>query len=104
MTTVVHPGYVRAAELLPLPRRERVRPDQAEGRECVWCDQPPTIDLGPRISAHEGGLHRWRPGACRACAGREAARVLNIHVTNCQRCRAGGCSDARALHQLATGP
>ncbi|MFE4051253.1 hypothetical protein [Streptomyces sp. YIM B13518] len=103
--TTMHPGYVRAPEMLPVPRPDRIRPEQADGHMCVWCDQEPTVDLGPRLSTHTGALHRWRPRACRPCAVREAGRVLTIHTDRCGRCRQrGDCPDARALHRLATAP
>ncbi|MER7738907.1 hypothetical protein ABTX34_11370 [Streptomyces sp. NPDC096538] len=100
--TVVHPGFVCAPELLPVPRPDRVHPEQAAGRACVWCGKEPTIDLGTRLSTHTGAVQSWAPRACQPCAAREAARVLAIHVTNCHRCRGrDGCPDARALRQLA---
>jgi hypothetical protein len=98
----MHPGFIRAPELLPVPRPDRVRSEQAAGTVCVWCDQPPTVDLGPRLSTGDGALHRWHPRACLDCTGREAARVYGVHVTTCGRCRQqGDCPDARALHRLS---
>ncbi len=101
--TTVHPGYVRAPELLPVPRPDRIHPEQAAGRACVWCTAEPTIGLGTRMTTRLGKVDTWAPRACDGCAARQAARVLTIHVKNCYRCRErDGCLDARALRQLAT--
>ncbi|MBL3666372.1 hypothetical protein JL475_10285 [Streptomyces sp. M2CJ-2] len=99
-------AFVRAAELLPVPRPDRVRPQQADGITCVWCGEAPTVNLGPRLStstgATPGPLHRWHPRACAPCAEREAGQVLSIHTERCARCLdRDHCPDARALHQLA---
>jgi hypothetical protein len=101
--TAVHPDFVRAPELLPVPRPDRIRPEQAAGRLCVWCgESEPTVGLGSRLTTRLGAVDTWAPRACQPCAAREAARVLAIHVTNCYRCCVrDGCADARALRQLA---
>lgn len=101
--TAVHPDFVRASEMLPVPRPDRIRPEQADGSACVWCGQPPAVDLGSRLSTHTGALHRWNPRACQACAAEQAGRVLGIHTGQCARCRQRDrCPDARALRDLAT--
>jgi hypothetical protein len=101
--TTVHPDFVRAPELLPVPRPDRIRPEQAAGRLCVWCgESEPTVGLGSRLTTRLGAVDTWAPRACQPCAASEAARVLAIHVTNCYRCCVrDGCADARALRQLA---
>jgi len=101
----MHPDHLQAGELLAVPRPDRVRPEQADGTMCVWCDQPPTVDLGVRLSTssghHPGGLRRWHPRACQSCAGRYAADVLASHTTRCHACRRQHCPDARALYELS---
>jgi hypothetical protein len=101
--TVVHPDFVRAVELLPVPRPDRIHPEQAAGRACVWCGEgEPSVSLGARLTTRLGAVNSWAPRSCEACAVREAARVLAIHVTNCYRCCVrDGCADARALRRLA---
>ena len=101
----MHPDYIQAGELLAVPRPDRVRPEQAAGTMCVWCDQPPTVDLGVRLSTssgqHPGRLRRWHPHACQACAAQHAADVYATHITRCHACRPVYCQDARALHDLS---
>ncbi|MCI3153242.1 hypothetical protein ELQ39_16030 [Streptomyces sp. GB4-14] len=93
---------MRAPELLPVPRPDRIHPEQAAGRTCVWCTAEPTISLGTRMTTRLGTVVSWAPRACHPCAAREAARVLAIHIRSCYRCCVrDGCPDARALRQLA---
>ncbi|MFF5801580.1 hypothetical protein [Streptomyces albogriseolus] len=100
--TAVHPGYVRAPELLPVPRPDHIHPEQAAGRACVWCAAEPTIGLGTRMTTRLGAVVSWAPRSCQPCAAREAARVLAIHARSCYRCCVHDrCPDARALRQLA---
>lgn len=102
--TTVHPDFVRAPELLPVPRPDRVHPEQAAGRACVWCAAEPTVPLGTRLTTRLGTVASWAPRACDSCASREAARVLTIHVKNCHLCRSRDrCPDARAFRELAAG-
>jgi hypothetical protein len=98
----MHPGFVRAVELLPVPRPDHIHPDQAAGSACVWCGKEPTVGLGSRLTTRLGTVNAWAPRACQPCAASEAARVLAIHVTSCYRCCCRDrCADARALRQLA---
>jgi hypothetical protein len=100
----MHPGYIRAPELLPVPRPDRIRPEQEAGTRCVWCRRTRElpVDLGPRLSTHTGAVRRWRPRACQPCAAREAARVFTIHTDKCARCvHRDWCPDARALYDLS---
>lgn len=96
-----------AAEMLPMPKAADLAPAQMDGTVCVWCARTPDgggIVLGPRISAIAGALQRWFPRACRACAGREAARVYQLHIKTCARCsHQDYCPDSQALHELALG-
>lgn len=97
----MHPDFVNAAEMLALPRTSGLAEERLKGRRCVWCGGASTVDLGPRVSTLNGGLHPWRPKSCTACARREARRTFNIHVQNCARCcRTRYCPDASALHAL----
>ena len=103
--TRMHPGFVRAPELLPVPRPDPIHPEQVAGRACVWCAGEPTIPLGTRLTARLGRVGSWAPTACQDCAALEAGRVHAIHVRSCYRCRAGdSCPDARALRHLAAAP
>ena len=102
----MNPAFVSAPELLPVPRPDRIQPEQEAGTMCVWCRRTRAlpVDLGPRLSTHTGAVRRWRPRACQTCAAREAARVLTIHIDRCGRCTPRAryyCEDARALHTLA---
>lgn len=98
----MHPRFVRAPELLPVPRPDQIHPEQTAGRACVWCEAEPTIDLGTRMTTRLGAVVSWAPRACQPCAAREAARVLSIHVRSCYRCCVHDrCPDARALRKLA---
>ncbi|MDQ1037288.1 hypothetical protein QFZ75_003704 [Streptomyces sp. V3I8] len=101
----MHPGFVDAAGMLPVPKIHTRREDQREGRACVWCGhrQATLAPLGPRLSADHGLLTRWTPQACSVCIHLHANRVLQIHVGICQECtRMTYCPDARALHALAS--
>lgn len=100
----MHPDFVRAPELLPVPRPDRIHPEQAAGRACVWCAHEATISLGTRLTTRLGSVDTWAPRACHGCAAREAGRVLAIHIANCYRCRSRDrCLDAQALRRLAAG-
>jgi hypothetical protein len=100
----MHPGFVNATEMLPVPRAAGLTRDQVEGKVCVWCGGSPDdhIDLGPRISVVRGKLQRWFPRACQACTGRNAIRVYRLHIGTCARCsHRDYCPDSAALHALA---
>lgn len=98
----MHVGFVTAAEMLPVPKPSCLTAMQVDGTVCVWCPRPAAVDLGSRLSTGTAGLQRWRPGACRLCAGLEARRVFSIHSKTCVHCVHGDyCPDGRALHELA---
>lgn len=102
----MHPGFLDAAVMLPVPLIHSRREDQRAGKACVWCGhrRAALMPLGPRVSADHGLLTRWEPKACAACMHLQANRVLRIHVRVCARCpRLGYCEDAGALHALASG-
>ncbi|MEU9173043.1 hypothetical protein AB0D34_35620 [Streptomyces sp. NPDC048420] len=102
MSAPVHPGFVDAHQMLAVPRISTRTEAQTEGRRCVWCSGPASVDLGPRLSARDGILERWEPRACLSCTRREAGRVYDVHVGACARCApALYCPDARALHSLS---
>lgn len=95
--------FVSAGAMLPVPRAAALDVKQIDGTVCVWCRGPADdrIDLGPRISPIAGVLKRWQPRACRACAGRNAARVHQLHIRTCARCsHRDYCPDSRALYGL----
>lgn len=95
-------GFVCAAEMLPVPRAAGLAPEQVDGSRCVWCGKGAAVDLGPRISPVGGTLLQWTPRACRACTGREAARVHGLHVATCARCSHNDyCPDSAALYRLS---
>lgn len=98
-------NHAAAVEMLPLPMAAGLASAQIDGTTCVWCGRTPDgggIKLGPRIRRTAEGLVRWHPRACRACAGRQAARVYKIHVTTCPRCtHRDYCPDSQALYALA---
>jgi hypothetical protein len=97
----VHPSFVNAAEMLAMPRTHTLSEEQMEGRQCVWCSGPDTIDMGPRLSTFRGRLHPWRPKGCEDCTRAAAQRSFNLHIRSCARCsRVQYCQDARALHAL----
>lgn len=99
---MTRPDIADALVMLPVPRPDRITAEQANGLTCVWCDEPPTLHLGPRLSTHGGDLHRWTPRACQPCAARQAARVYRLHIKTCARCsHREYCSDSRALYNLA---
>ena len=97
--------FASAAEMLPTPKVADLTDAQIDGSVCVWCERTPDgggIKLGPRIRPTARSVERWFPRACRACAGREAARVYKIHVTTCARCgHRDYCPDSQALYALA---
>lgn len=98
----MNPAFVCATEMLPVPRAAGLAAERVAGSRCVWCGKGPAVDLGPRISPIGGTLQQWTPRACRACTGREATRVYDLHVTTCARCTHHDyCPDAHALHTLA---
>lgn len=98
-------GYVSAVEMLAMPRAASLPTDRIEGTSCVWCGRAPTLPLGPRISVIDGELHRWHPRSCQSCASQESARVYDIHIGSCARCRERDyCPDSRALLELAGSP
>lgn len=91
-----------AVEMLPMPKVAGLDLDRINGVCCVWCGGPTSVALGPRIRAAAGGVQRWFPRACRACAGLEAARVYQVHLTTCARCtHQDYCPDSHALNELA---
>ncbi|MFC4500659.1 MULTISPECIES: hypothetical protein [Streptomyces] len=97
-------GFVSAVEMLPVPRGAALTRDQVDGKVCVWCcvQTDDHIDIGLRLSVIGGELKRWQPRACRACTGRKAVRVYQLHVRTCARCtHRDYCPDSRALHVLA---
>lgn len=101
--TSLHPGYVIATEMLPMPKATTLSEAQLGGRHCPWCGGRPAMALGVRLSVANGALLRWKPRACRACTQEEAARVHRLHVQTCARCTPMvQCQDARALHALST--
>jgi hypothetical protein len=97
----VHPGFVNAVEMLPMPRAVGLPIERIEGERCVWCGGAAAFNLGPRLSTLDGTLHSWRPKGCSACTRQEGRRVFQLHIRNCARCcRTQYCPDARALHAL----
>lgn len=103
MSTPVHPAFVDAHQMLPLPRFKTLPATRTSGKRCVWCGATATVPLGPRLSTHNGTLHRWNPRSCDPCTRREAARVYQLHIRSCARCAPRlYCEDARALHELST--
>ena len=94
-----------AAEMLPMPKAAGLTAAKMDGTVCVWCGRTPDgggVKLGPRISVIAGALKRWFPRACRACAGKKAASVYQLHIQTCARCsHQDYCPDSRALHALA---
>ncbi|MFJ1808560.1 MULTISPECIES: hypothetical protein [unclassified Streptomyces] len=98
----MNPGFVNAAEMLRVPKAADLPAERVEGKRCVWCGGPASIELGPRLSVIGGALKRWEPRGCRSCARREAGRVYDIHVTTCARCiHRDYCPDSAALYTLA---
>jgi hypothetical protein len=98
----VHPDYVSAVSMLPVPKAAGMPAERVEGKRCVWCGGPASIELGPRLSVIDGTLKRWEPRSCRSCARREAGRVYDVHITRCARCSHGDyCPDSHALYTLA---
>ncbi|MFI5800227.1 hypothetical protein [Streptomyces sp. NPDC051677] len=98
----LHPDFVRPLEMLPVPKAAGLPVERVEGKRCVWCGGPTSVELGPRLSVIGGTLKRWEPSACRPCARREAGRVYDIHIRACARCsHYDYCPDARALYTLA---
>ncbi|MER6955016.1 hypothetical protein [Streptomyces sp. NPDC000618] len=98
----MNPGYVRPAEMLPVPRAAGLASERIEGKRCVWCGGADTAEQGPRLSVIGGTLKRWEPRACRSCTGREAGRVYDVHITACARCiHRDYCPDSKALYALA---
>jgi hypothetical protein len=97
----VHPGFVRAPELLPVPKAADLPAERLSGKLCVWCGKAATDDLGARVSVVKGRLLRWEPRSCLPCLRREAKRVYNIHITVCARCtHRDYCLDSKALFEL----
>ncbi|MEH0582829.1 hypothetical protein QA942_01445 [Streptomyces sp. B21-106] len=98
----MNPGFVGAAEMLAVPRAAGLASERIDGKRCVWCAGPASMDLGPRLSVIDGVLQRWEPRGCRSCVRREAGRVYDIHVTTCARCsHRDYCPDREALARLA---
>lgn len=102
----MHPDFVTAVELLPMPKLRGLTPEQVEGGACPWCgtrvQQGTGMSLGPRIGVTVGGIQRWIPRACRPCVGSQAARVHRLHIRTCASCsHRDYCADSRALHRLA---
>ena len=102
----MHPEFVGAVEMLPMPKLRTLTPEQIEGGACPWCGERlpdgTGMRLGPRIGVAGGGVERWFPRACRPCVGKTAARVHRLHTGACARCSHGEhCPDGRALHRLA---
>ncbi|MGW1532350.1 hypothetical protein [Streptomyces aureus] len=102
----MHPDFVNAVEMLPMPRVRSLTPEQIEGAACPWCaihvDGDAGLRLGPRIGVTGSGIARWFPRACRPCVGKAAARVYRLHVRTCARCsHRDYCPDSKALHALA---
>jgi len=100
----MHPDFLDPHQMIAVPRLETRTEAQAAGADCVWCEGPAPIDLGTRLSAFEGALHRWNPRACAACTRREAGRIFDLHIRAgaCARCTPRVyCEDARALHALS---
>lgn len=102
----MHPDFVNAVELLPMPAGAQHDLAKFEGTACAWCSVKPSLvlKLGPRVSPVQGKLERWHPIGCRPCVRLEAARVYAIHVRSCARCsHRDYCLDSRALLRLAGG-
>jgi hypothetical protein len=97
----VNPGFVCAVEMLPVPKAAGLAPARVEGKRCVWCGGPASIELGTRLSVIDGAVKRWEPRSCRSCAKREAGRVYDVHITRCGRCSHHDyCPDSTALLRL----
>ncbi|GGW81294.1 hypothetical protein [Streptomyces galilaeus] len=97
----MHPGFVRAPELLPTPKAADLPAERLAGTRCVWCGGAATDALSARVSVVKGELLRWEPSSCRRCLRREAKRVYNIHIGVCARCtHRDYCPDSRALYEL----
>lgn len=97
----MHPDFVKATEMLPMPRLRDLSEAQVQGKQCVWCAGLSTFDLGSRLSTLNGGLHPWRPRGCAACTRSEARRVFRNHIRSCARCNPTRyCVDAQALYAL----
>ncbi len=98
----MHPGFVRAAELLPTPKAAGLPAERLAGTRCVWCGGAATDALSARLSVVKGELVRWKPRSCLPCLRREAKRVYGIHITVCARCtHRDYCPDNKALYPLA---
>jgi len=103
----VHPDFVVATEMLPVPKTADLTTRQINGGRCVWCGVTAKVRLGPRLAVVDGELLRWHPSGCRRCARREAGTAYDEHIRNCARCtrlshsRLLHCDDAQALHELA---
>lgn len=97
----MHPGFVRAPELLPTPMAADLPAERLAGTRCVWCGGAATDALNARLSVVKGELLRWEPRSCLPCLRREAERVYNIHIKSCARCtHRDYCPDSKALYEL----
>lgn len=102
----MHPDFVSAVEMLPMPAGAQHDLAKFEGLACAWCSAKPSpaLKLGPRVSPVHGKLERWHPVGCRRCVRLEAVRVYGTHIRSCARCSHGEyCLDSRALHSLGQG-
>lgn len=99
----MHPDFVSAVEMLPMPADARYDLSRFEGAACAWCGcrPSPVVKLGTRTSVVHGKLEVWHPVGCRRCVRLEAVRVYEVHVRACARCSHGEyCPDSLALHKL----
>lgn len=98
----MHPGFIDAPGMLPVPKRISPTPEQAAGHCCVWCGGAADVDLGTRLRITDEGLDRWSPRACTPCVHGEAEKAHAIHRATCARCtKWEHCHDSRALLALA---
>lgn len=100
-------GAADIVTVLGVPRQNNLTPEQVRGAHCVWCATKLTaaaVDLGRRQGSYQGVYGPWFPRACDPCTRKEAARILAIHVTSCERCARplpAYCPDRGALSRLA---